>query len=451
MTKTRSYVLFAFLLSILLTAAVGGQAVYATAPAGGDLVVTRNDDPAPNGCLPGDCSLREAIIDANADGTYTRIVITNTDTITLSIAGQNEDAAATGDLDILSIIELQGNSVVINANGIDRVFDVTLVPQREGLQGEGSTFSLYDATLTGGNVNINADPTGSNVVGAGIRVQATRSAYLQNVAIVGNTGTGGTFGFGGGVGIENGDVIFSQGSVYSNTADNAAGIAVVDGSLVLNNVTVSANNAVGAVGGIINLSNTGGVTSTLALSSVTIVDNVEGAPSGSGAGLDTTPLAGTAITTIRNSIISENVGDAQCFEGGTVTSLNYNILSDDSCNLNEANDMLNTDPVLLAPVAAQGDRGVVHYFRAPSAASPAIDSGASAQLFDQLGTSRPQDLPTYPNTTDGSDRGAIEQLAAPTAVTIGTWNVGRENGNQWLLLAGGLLLTGAVVAVAKRR
>src|SRR6185436_8939838 len=26
---------------------------------GATIVVTRNDDPAPNGCLPGDCSLRE--------------------------------------------------------------------------------------------------------------------------------------------------------------------------------------------------------------------------------------------------------------------------------------------------------------------------------------------------------------------------------------------------------
>lgn len=31
------------------------------------IVVTRNDDPAPNGCLPGDCSLREAVAAANAN------------------------------------------------------------------------------------------------------------------------------------------------------------------------------------------------------------------------------------------------------------------------------------------------------------------------------------------------------------------------------------------------
>ena len=39
-------------------------------------VVTRNDDPAPNGCLPGDCSLREALIDASADpGTLHTILL----------------------------------------------------------------------------------------------------------------------------------------------------------------------------------------------------------------------------------------------------------------------------------------------------------------------------------------------------------------------------------------
>ena len=34
---------------------------------GATIVVTRNDDPAPNGCLPGDCSLREAVAAANAN------------------------------------------------------------------------------------------------------------------------------------------------------------------------------------------------------------------------------------------------------------------------------------------------------------------------------------------------------------------------------------------------
>ncbi len=32
-----------------------------------DIIVTRTDDPAPNGCQPGDCSLREAVLAANVD------------------------------------------------------------------------------------------------------------------------------------------------------------------------------------------------------------------------------------------------------------------------------------------------------------------------------------------------------------------------------------------------
>src|SRR5688500_16535481 len=40
---------------------------------GATFVVTRTDDPAPNGCLPADCSLREAVDAANALGGADRI------------------------------------------------------------------------------------------------------------------------------------------------------------------------------------------------------------------------------------------------------------------------------------------------------------------------------------------------------------------------------------------
>ena len=48
---------------VLLWTLGGGLAPTAHAAS---FTVTRTDDPAPDGCTPGDCSLREAIIDANA-------------------------------------------------------------------------------------------------------------------------------------------------------------------------------------------------------------------------------------------------------------------------------------------------------------------------------------------------------------------------------------------------
>lgn len=51
--------------SILL--ALAGATALPLPVAAQELVVTRMDDPAPNGCPPGDCSLREAVIAANVD------------------------------------------------------------------------------------------------------------------------------------------------------------------------------------------------------------------------------------------------------------------------------------------------------------------------------------------------------------------------------------------------
>ena len=40
-----------------------------------DFVVTRYDDPSPNGCEPADCSLREATLDANDTAGADRILL----------------------------------------------------------------------------------------------------------------------------------------------------------------------------------------------------------------------------------------------------------------------------------------------------------------------------------------------------------------------------------------
>ena len=71
------------------------------------------------------CTLRAAIQASNANsGTDT--IILPAGVYTLTIAGRNEDAAATGDLDITDPVNITGvaGSTIIDGNGIDRVFDV---------------------------------------------------------------------------------------------------------------------------------------------------------------------------------------------------------------------------------------------------------------------------------------------------------------------------------------
>jgi hypothetical protein len=80
-------------------------------------------------------------------------------------------------------------------------------------------------------------------------------------------------------------------------------------------------------------------------------------------------------------------------QGGTITSLGYNLDSGPTCAafLNQATDLTNTDP-MLGPLTAEGDT-FVHPLMA---GSPAIDTGSCTDtngdpiLFDQRGISRPQ-------------------------------------------------------------
>jgi CSLREA domain-containing protein len=83
-------------------------AVAIQAPLGAvDFVVTRYDDPTPNGCNAGDCSLREAVIAANANPDHDLIRL-SAGSYTLTRLGTDEAAADDGDLDLLESVDIVG-------------------------------------------------------------------------------------------------------------------------------------------------------------------------------------------------------------------------------------------------------------------------------------------------------------------------------------------------------
>jgi hypothetical protein len=92
---------------------------------------TRFDDPAPNGCLPADCSLREAVRAANATSGAT--ITLRAGTYTLTIRGNDTPSpnVKVGDLDLMKPMTINGagsGSTVIRAGtakgaGIHRIFD----------------------------------------------------------------------------------------------------------------------------------------------------------------------------------------------------------------------------------------------------------------------------------------------------------------------------------------
>jgi VCBS repeat-containing protein len=146
-------------------------------------------------------SLRDAIIQANANPGDDFIRIIPTGTITLTQAGAGEDAALTGDLDVTDTsgsIFLYGalpGATVIDADGLDRVFDVRpgarLVTQYVTVQGgvadygggfrnEGILVTTVGTLVTGNVATVGGG--GIANIGTDARVTATSCTFLDNRA-----------------------------------------------------------------------------------------------------------------------------------------------------------------------------------------------------------------------------------------------------------------------------
>lgn len=162
-----------------------------------DLIVTRYDDPFPNGCSPGDCSLREATIDANAGPGSFRIVL-SAGTYELSRFGFDDDGTE-GDLDLVGTMEIVGPGATMSRidgtelgtafpEQIIEVFGtVTLrgITVERGVEG-GIRVSGGDLTLEECEVRDNAFQQSS---AAGVEVNGGGQATIRNSAII-NNGTG---------------------------------------------------------------------------------------------------------------------------------------------------------------------------------------------------------------------------------------------------------------------
>lgn len=154
--KQSKFVLNLFLLNALLLSLLGYPFFVTPARAAG-FTVTKVADTADGACNA-DCSLREAIIAANAIAGADTIFLPP-GTYTLTRAGVNENASATGDLDISSVITISGTgkgTKIIQAAttagaGIDRVFHVV-----------SGTLVLNDLTVKNGRA-----PGGANGVQCG--------------------------------------------------------------------------------------------------------------------------------------------------------------------------------------------------------------------------------------------------------------------------------------------
>jgi len=319
----------------------------------------------------GTCSLRAAVQESNFWAPDDTIVLPAGQTSTMSIAGQGEDAALTGDLDLTDSVTITSSDpsllAHIDGEGLDRIFDVR----------NGARVSLTALRVTDGSPELGED-------GGGIRVGAGSDLVISDSWIHANQAQG-AGADGGGVALDQASATIRRTLVSGNSADFRGG--GLNGSLVgpvtIEASTFSSNGA--AAGG--GMQFDGGA--PVSVRDTTVTDNYSSV--GQYPGILTFGSLG-----ITNSVVADQATSGpNCSTG--VVSLGFNLSSDDSCSFNQTGDVENTSADL-APLAFNGGPTPTHK---PNLGSPVIDTGSGCLPLDQRGVSRP--------LGGDCDRGAVEQ------------------------------------------
>ena len=382
-----------------------------------------------DGVCNSDCSLREAIDEANTATTddiieFASPLFDTAQTITL---GGNE--LQIRDRGSLTINGAGTKLLTIDGNLMSRVFKISDVRQ---------TVTINDLTISNGRIN-----SGFPVTGGGILCESCR-LIINNLSIDNNR----ALGSGGGIAVSTklgesfgGSLDITNSTIINNRSANGGGGGIYRFKGVVNiiNTTISGNTALGTENG-------GGINSDI-LGTLTIVNSTiaNNSSSNNGGGIF---YANNQATILKNTIIANNTASNNGNDiRGTINSQGYNLIKDTSgatINGDTTGNITGQDPMLF-PL---GDNGGPTQTHAPSINSPVIDKGSAATVpfapfgngnsksfdsksnsnlanlmmplaTDQRGMMRPQDIAFIANATggDGSDIGAFEALA-PTAADI---------------------------------
>jgi CSLREA domain-containing protein len=352
----------------LLSTVLATLALAAAMPAAHAAVFlpTKLTDSADGACN-NDCSLREAVLAANAAAGADFIVL-GTGTYTLSLTGAHEDLGATGDLDVrddLTIVGRDAANTILNGDRIDRVFDVAA----------GSRLELVGLTVRRG---LTQDEPGGGIRVAG-ELALTRGVVTASQAVSD---------FGGGIhgGGDDSVLTLVQSTVWGNQADNGGGVSV-EGTITMTNSTLSGNAALaGSGGGLYATDRAEGP-----ISNSTITGN-SASVKGGGVFVESAPFISVVHPTFKNTIIAGNTAGSEKDCSGSANSAGHNLLGDGSGCLDfgpahgdlegTAAAPLNAN---LLPLAAAGGPTPVHV---PGATSPAVDHGSGCEAIDQRGASR---------------------------------------------------------------
>jgi hypothetical protein len=383
----------------------------------GALVVDRSDDDASaSACTPApnDCSLRGAITNANMNPGPDLIQVPN-NTYTLTIVGANEDANATGDLDITDDLMIDGGfmpSTIIQAgmnamSAIDRNFhvlpgaslEIQNVTIRNGTAPSalnGGAGILTEAPLIIRVATVSANSAG---VGGGISlVGPGADLEMYSTTVSGNTGT---FGGGGIYKEDNSQAFLVENSTISMNAGQLGGgmfVGLSSSAQVINS-TIANNEALEASCGdpAQCFSEGGGIyvpAEVLEITGGSVSNNTS--QHGDGGGIRASGLI------MQGTQVSGNTAD----NGGSGGGIYIVSFAD-------------IDGATITGNHASGDGGGLFVEGASDAASPAIANTAITN-----------------NTADGNGGGLVSKFEIAVRTSAITGNAAAVSGGGFFLLSG---------------
>jgi CSLREA domain-containing protein len=347
------------------------------------------------------CTLRAAIMEANALAGKDKIVLP-AGVYPLNRAGGGEDQSATGDLDIQSKIVLTGQgaaATLIDGGGLDRVLHIVK-----------GAVKISNLTLTNGST--------ASVGGGGIYIAIGAKLTLTQVVVRVNHANQG-----GGI-LNEGTLQLNQSTLSENQSETRAGGLDNLATATIKNSTISNNTSIGSGGGIYNE-----YAQTLTLVNSTVSGNIA---SGNGGGLMTDTNAKSYLFNVTvaknragayvqgggiaafgdsflwNTILDGNKVSTDTFPyfdfsdcEGNIQSFDYNLISKDCLFVHQYFDLVDTSAEL-GPLANNGGPTQTHALQ-PN--SPAIDHIASSFCVDEKNIILTTDQRGFARPIDGDGVG----------------------------------------------
>jgi len=364
-----------------------------------------------------DCTLRDAINDANSDPGSTitfRSGLSGTITLGTSLPALLQAATISGPGAGQLTVDANGVSnvlaIVLGANAPVTISGLTMTGGDSGSIKYGGGIYSDNATLTLKDMVVSGNQTGDRG-GGGVGVIGG-SLTMENSTVSGNTANG-SGSFGGGVYLQSGsgaEATIRSSTISGNEGGFGGGIYFdYSTSATLENSTVYDNTSRNEGGGVYHFGAPGGPGLTVTGSTITHNRAIRGGGIASGGDpLDGQPVLRDTIV-FGNTADSADEGDDLSAEDGSMDA-GFSLIGsiDPDTTLNQTGpNLLGQDPQL-GPLANNGGSTQT---QKPALASPVIDQGSAFGLgSDQRALGRPVEIPTIPNAAggDGSDIGAVE-------------------------------------------